>query len=179
MALSSTQSCDVYLAAVQQFVALPFSKADAARCQAAEEAAHASAEECKAKAESEQALKETNAAIQAELKDVKEQLAAATAAAAAAEKASAEAAAGVVEVEALRVELATTQEKLIAAESSDENGFDLLEELMGNIAGADGDAYSSIFVPTGGGTNTEFWLKKAFVEIKNVRGSLQRIADLK
>ena len=69
--------------------------------------------------------------------------------------------------------------KLIAAESSDENGFDLLEELMGNIAGADGDAYSSIFVPTGGGTNTEFWLKKAKVEIKNVRGSLQRIADLK
>ena len=39
--------------------------------------------------------------------------------------------------------------------------------------------YSSIFVPTGGGTNTEFWLKKAKVEIKNVRGSLQRIADLK
>ena len=69
--------------------------------------------------------------------------------------------------------------KLIAAESSDENGFELLEELMGNIAGADGDAYSSIFVPTGGGTNTEFWLKKAKVEIKNVRGSLQRIADLK
>ena len=29
---------------------------------------------------------------------------------------------------------------------------------MGNIAGADGDAYSSIFVPTGGGTNTEFCL---------------------
>ena len=51
--------------------------------------------------------------------------------------------------------------KLIAAESSDENGFELLEELMGNIAGADGDAYSSIFVPTGGGTNTEYWLKKA------------------
>ena len=69
--------------------------------------------------------------------------------------------------------------KLIAAESSDENGFELLEELMGNIAGADGDAYSSIFVPTGGGTNTEFWLKKAKLEIKNVRGSLQRIADLK
>ena len=69
--------------------------------------------------------------------------------------------------------------KLIAAESSDDNGFELLEELMGNIAGADGDAYSSIFVPTGGGTNTEFWLKKAKVEIKNVRGSLQRIADLK
>ena len=69
--------------------------------------------------------------------------------------------------------------KLIAAESSDDNGFELLEELMGNIAGADGDAYSSIFVPTGGGTNTEFWLKKAKIEIKNVRGSLQRIADLK
>lgn len=101
-----------------QFVALPFSKADAARCQAAEEAANASAEECKAKAESEEALKESNAAIQAELKDVQEQLAAATAAAAAAEKASSEAAASVIEVEALRVELATTQEKLIAAQSA-------------------------------------------------------------
>ena len=60
----------------------------------------------------------------------------------------------------------------------DERTFDLVDEFLGQIDAADGDAYSSIFVPTGGGTNTEYWLDRSKKEVVKARATLGTILQL-
>ena len=77
-----------------------------------------------------------------------------------------------------RVEIAA---KLLAQESEEdpENAFEAVEDLMTYISNADGEAYSSIFVPTGGGTTPGYWLWRSKKEVVKVRASLRRILELK
>ena len=77
-----------------------------------------------------------------------------------------------------RVEIAA---KLLARESEEdpEAAFEAVEDLMAYISNADGEAYSSIFVPTGGGTTPGYWLGRSKKEVVKVRASLRRILELK
>ena len=56
--------------------------------------------------------------------------------------------------------------------------FDLVDEFLGQLDAADGDAYSSIFVPTGGGTTPEFWLARSKKEATAARATLARFLEL-
>lgn len=67
---------------------------------------------------------------------------------------------------------------VVARELSDERIFDLVDEFLGQIDAADGDAYSSIFIPTGGGTNPEYWLVRSKKEVSKARVTLGRILAL-
>ena len=68
---------------------------------------------------------------------------------------------------------------VFARNLDDERAFDLVDEFLQQLDGADGDAYSSIFVPTGGGTNTEYWLAKCKKEVVKARATLGTILELK
>ena len=67
---------------------------------------------------------------------------------------------------------------LVARELEDESAFELVDVFLGQLDAADGDAYSSIFVPTGGGTTPEYWLIRSKKEIKEARSTLGRILEL-
>lgn len=67
---------------------------------------------------------------------------------------------------------------LVARGLEDERAFDLVDQFMGELDAADGDAYSSIFVPTGGGTTPEFWLERSKKEIAKARATLDVILGL-
>ena len=54
-----------------------------------------------------------------------------------------------------------------------------VDTFLGEIDAADGDAYSSIFVPTGGGTTPEYWLKRSKKEVAKSRDTLSLILELK
>ena len=68
---------------------------------------------------------------------------------------------------------------LVARDVEDERSFDLVDQFLAEIDSADGDAYSSIFVPTGGGTTPEYWLARSKKEITKARTTLDRIIELK
>ena len=68
---------------------------------------------------------------------------------------------------------------LVARELEDERSFDLVDVLLGQLDAADGDAYSSIFVPTGGGTTPEYWLARSKKEVAQAQATLARILALK
>ena len=74
-----------------------------------------------------------------------------------------------------RIDKATS---VYARSLEDEKSFDLVDEFLGQLDAADGDAYSSIFVPTGGGTNTEYWLDRSKKEIVKCRATLATILEL-
>ena len=67
---------------------------------------------------------------------------------------------------------------LVARQLDDESAFDLVDVFLGQLDAADGDAYSSIFVPTGGGTTPEYWLVRSKKGIKEARTTLGRILEL-
>ena len=67
---------------------------------------------------------------------------------------------------------------LVARQLEDESAFELVDVFLGQLDAADGDAYSSIFVPTGGGTTPEYWLIRSKKEIKEARSTLGRILEL-
>ena len=67
---------------------------------------------------------------------------------------------------------------LVARELDDDSSFALVDEFLGQLDAADGDAYSSIFVPTGGGTTPEYWLERSKKEIAKARGTLDQILKL-
>ena len=67
---------------------------------------------------------------------------------------------------------------LVARNLDDESSFDLVDAFLGQLDAADGDAYSSIFVPTGGGTTPEFWLDRSKKEIVKTRATLAKILEL-
>lgn len=67
---------------------------------------------------------------------------------------------------------------LVGRELDDERAFDIIDDFLGQLDAADGDAYSSIFVPTGGGTNPEYWLARSKKEITKTRGTLDQILKL-
>ena len=67
---------------------------------------------------------------------------------------------------------------LVARSLDDESSFDLVDEFLGQLDAADGDAYSSIFVPTGGGTTPEYWLARSKKEAIKARATLARILEL-
>lgn len=75
-----------------------------------------------------------------------------------------------------RIDKATTA---LARDLDDERSFDLVDEFLGLLDAADGDAYSSIFVPTGGGTTPEYWLDRSKKEIVQARAKLDRILELR
>ena len=52
----------------------------------------------------------------------------------------------------------------------------LVDAFLGSRCGC--DAYSSIFVPTGGGTTPEFWLDRSKKEIVKTRATLAKILEL-
>jgi len=70
--------------------------------------------------------------------------------------------------------------KFLAQESDadPEKAFEEVENLMACISSADGEAYSSIFTPTGGGTTPEYWLKRSQKEVVKVRASVTRLLEL-
>ena len=67
---------------------------------------------------------------------------------------------------------------LVARDLDDGSAFDLVEEFLGQLDAADGDAYSSIFVPTGGGTTPDYWLARSKKEVVKARATLGRILEL-
>lgn len=67
---------------------------------------------------------------------------------------------------------------LYARGLDDERAFELVDEFMGQLDAADGDAYSSIFVPTGGGTTPEYWLGRCKKEVAKARATLGVILEL-
>ena len=67
---------------------------------------------------------------------------------------------------------------LVARDLDDDRAFDLVDTFLGQLDAADGDAYSSIFVPTGGGTTPEFWLDKSKKEVAGARATLGAILEL-
>ena len=67
---------------------------------------------------------------------------------------------------------------LVARELEDDRTFDLVDEFLGQIDAADGDAYSSIFVPTGGGTTPAYWLARSRKEIVKARATLGLLLEL-
>ena len=67
---------------------------------------------------------------------------------------------------------------LVARDLDDDKAFDLVDKFLGQLDAADGDAYSSIFVPTGGGTTPEFWLEKSKKEVAEARATLGAILEL-
>jgi hypothetical protein len=60
----------------------------------------------------------------------------------------------------------------------DDSGFQLVDDFLGQLDAADGDAYSSIFVPTGGGTTPEYWLGRSKKEVARARSTLRQILDI-
>ena len=70
--------------------------------------------------------------------------------------------------------------RLVALESSKDPDAALeeVDTLIGLIFNAEGDAYSSLWVPTGGGTNKEYWLAKSRKEVERVQKSLKRLIEL-
>jgi len=64
---------------------------------------------------------------------------------------------------------------IVARDIDDDGAFELVEQFLGQIDAADGDAYSSIFVPTGGGTTPEYWLARSKQQIVKARATLGRI----
>ena len=71
--------------------------------------------------------------------------------------------------------------KRLAEESEDdpEGAFEAVEDLMAYINAADSEAYSSIFVPTGGGTTPAYWLARSKKEVVKVRAQLGRVLELR
>ena len=67
---------------------------------------------------------------------------------------------------------------LVARDLDDDKVFDLVDKFLGQLDAADGDAYSSIFVPPGGGTTPEFWLEKSKKEVAGARATLGAILEL-
>jgi len=67
---------------------------------------------------------------------------------------------------------------LVARDLEDDRTFDLVDEFLGQIDAADGDAYSSIFVPTGGGTTPAYWLARSRKEIVKARATLGLLLEL-
>jgi hypothetical protein len=67
---------------------------------------------------------------------------------------------------------------LVTRSLDDESAFDLADEFLQQLDAADGDAYSSIFVPTGGGTTPEYWLVRSKKEVTQARATLSRILEL-
>jgi len=68
---------------------------------------------------------------------------------------------------------------LLARDVEDERSFELVDQFLGQLDAADGDAYSSIFVPTGGGTTPEYWLSRSKKEVIKARDTLGLILELK
>ena len=64
---------------------------------------------------------------------------------------------------------------IVARDIDDDGAFELVDQFLGQIDAADGDAYSSIFVPTGGGTTPEYWLARSKQQIVKARATLGRI----
>ena len=71
--------------------------------------------------------------------------------------------------------------KLVARDSDadPDAAFEEVETLMALLSNADGEAYSSIFVPTGGGTTPEYWLARSRKEVVKARASVGRLLELK
>ena len=46
------------------------------------------------------------------------------------------------------------------------------------VSSAEGDAYSSLWVPTGGGTDASYWLKRSKKEAVKARDSLKKLIEL-
>ena len=67
---------------------------------------------------------------------------------------------------------------VVARDLEDERSFDLVDEFLRELDSADGDAYSSIFVPTGGGTTPEYWLARSKKDVVRARTTLGRILEL-
>mmetsp|Transcript_7357 Transcript_7357/g.17679 ORF Transcript_7357/g.17679 Transcript_7357/m.17679 type:complete len:149 (-) Transcript_7357:26-472(-) len=70
--------------------------------------------------------------------------------------------------------------RMVALESSKDQDAALeeVDTFIGLIFNAEGDAYSSLWVPTGGGTNKEYWLSKSKKEAAKARDSLKKLIDL-
>jgi hypothetical protein len=64
---------------------------------------------------------------------------------------------------------------LVARDLDDDGAFEEVDKFLGQIDAADGDAYSSIFVPTGGGTTPEYWLARSKEQIAKAQATLGRI----
>ena len=64
---------------------------------------------------------------------------------------------------------------IVARDIDDDGAFELVDQFLGQIDAADGDAYSPIFVPTGGGTTPEYWLARSKQQIVKARATLGRI----
>ena len=75
-----------------------------------------------------------------------------------------------------RIDKATS---VVARGLDDERSFDMIDDFLAQVDAADGDAYSSIFVPTGGGTTPEYWLGKAKKDVVQARATLDAILELK
>ena len=67
---------------------------------------------------------------------------------------------------------------LVACNLDDERTFDIMDDFLGQVDAADGDAYSSIFVPTGGGTTPEYWLARSKKEVAKARSTLGQFLEL-
>ena len=67
---------------------------------------------------------------------------------------------------------------LVARDLEDERAFELADDFLRQIDSADGNAYSSIFVPTGGGTTPEYWLDKSRKDVALARATLDRFLAL-
>ena len=67
---------------------------------------------------------------------------------------------------------------ILARSLEDDRSFELIDQFLGELDAADGDAYSSIFVPTGGGTTPEYWLARSRKEVTKTRGTLAAILEL-
>ena len=60
--------------------------------------------------------------------------------------------------------------RMVALESSNQDeALEEVDTLIGLIFNAEGDAYSSLWVPTGGGTDASFWLTKSKKEAAKAR----------
>ena len=68
---------------------------------------------------------------------------------------------------------------LVARDLEDERTFELIDQFLGQLDAADGDAYSSIFVPTGGGTTPDYWLARSKKEVAKAQTTLAVILELK
>jgi hypothetical protein len=64
---------------------------------------------------------------------------------------------------------------LVARELDDDGAFEEVDKFLGFLDAADGDAYSSIFVPTGGGTTPEYWLARSKAQVVKAQSTLGSI----
>ena len=68
---------------------------------------------------------------------------------------------------------------MVALDSEDPDvALEEVDKLIGLIFSAEGDAYSSLWVPTGGGTDASYWLKRSKKEAVKARDSLKKLIEL-